>query len=325
VTEQGELSALSEVQLAARFAVRPSSLGGTGGIAGMAGRFAVAADGLHFVPRFPFAPGTEYVFDDCAGAGPSTLVRPVGVSSGHVVEIYPTAREVPLNLLRLYVYFSAPMSEGCAAESVTVADTDTGEPLADALLTGPELWDRGRTRLSVLLDPGRIKRGLAPHTDAGYPLTAGRRIRVTINPAFTDAEGAPLVAGLHRDYRVGEAQRGHLDAAQWTYSWPPAASAEPVIIAFDRTVDQALALRCLQVVDPDGLQVAGTSSLPPAERGWRFAPDGPWRPGNYTLVIDPILEDLAGNSLVRVFDRDLDRAADNPRPNTSVTIAFTCR
>jgi hypothetical protein len=207
---------------------------------------------------------------------------------------------------------------------VTVTDIDTGELLADALLTGPELWDRGRTRLTVLLDPGRIKRGLAPHTDAGYPLTAGRRIRISVDAAFTDAGGAPLVAGLHRDYRVGEAQHGHLDVAHWTYSWPRAESTGPVLITFDRPVDQALALRCLRVVDSAGVSVAGRTSLAPAEQGWRFDPDAPWRPGNYTLVVDPILEDLAGNSLRRVFDRDLDRAADDPRPNTPATIPFTC-
>ena len=41
----------------------------------------------------------------------------------------------------------------------------------------PELWDPARTRLTVLLDPARIKRGLAPHREAGYALARRRRGR----------------------------------------------------------------------------------------------------------------------------------------------------
>ena len=64
------------------------------------------------------------------------------------------------------------MSEGHARESVRLIDTDTGQLLPDALLPmDPELWDRSRTRLTLLLDPGRIERGLVPHTETGYPLT----------------------------------------------------------------------------------------------------------------------------------------------------------
>ena len=37
-----------------------------------------------------------------------------------------------------------------------------------------------------------------------------------------------------------------------------------------------------------------------------------------------LLEDLAGNSLVRVFDRDLTRAEDNPASDRPITLAFAC-
>jgi len=41
-------------------------------------------------------------------------------------------------------------------------------------------------------------------------------------------------------------------------------------------------------------------------------------------VIDPRLEDLAGNSLRRIFDRDLSRAEDDPPPALATEVAFTC-
>jgi hypothetical protein len=43
------------------------------------------------------------------------------------------------------------------------------------------------------------------------------------------------------------------------------------------------------------------------------------------LVVDPALEDLAGNSVSRVFDRDLTRPVDAPRDARPVTLTFNPR
>jgi len=42
------------------------------------------------------------------------------------------------------------------------------------------------------------------------------------------------------------------------------------------------------------------------------------------VLVDPRLEDLAGNSLIRVFDRDLTRAEDAPADARHVAIDFYC-
>jgi hypothetical protein len=38
---------------------------------------------------------------------------------------------------------------------------------------------------------------------------------------------------------------------------------------------------------------------------WSFVPSQPWRADRYEIVVDPRLEDLAGNSLAWLFDEDL--------------------
>jgi hypothetical protein len=43
------------------------------------------------------------------------------------------------------------------------------------------------------------------------------------------------------------------------------------------------------------------------------------------LVVDTILEDLAGNSLARVFDRDLSRPEDAPVDAARTTVDFAIR
>ncbi|MCW2931291.1 MAG: hypothetical protein JWM19_2253 [Actinomycetia bacterium] len=55
------------------------------------------------------------------------------------------------------------------------------------------------------------------------------------------------------------------------------------------------------------------------------APARAWAPGSHQLIVDPVLEDLAGNSVSRVFDRDLTRPEDQPRPARPVTIGFRPR
>jgi hypothetical protein len=51
-------------------------------------------------------------------------------------------------------------------------------------------------------------------------------------------------------------------------------------------------------------------------------PGQAWAPGVHQLIVDPILEDLAGNSVSRVFDRDLTSPYDQPRPARPVTLPF---
>jgi hypothetical protein len=56
----------------------------------------------------------------------------------------------------------------------------------------------------------------------------------------------------------------------------------------------------------------------PEEASWRFHPDRSWGRGPHVLRVEPHLEDLADNSLVRVFDRDLARPEDAPRRSGAV-------
>ena len=332
--EQAELYRLSPAELAARFAVLPADTAHSpqlsGEVRGMAGRFSYADGILYFAPRFPFLAGTTYLLRDHRAAHPGhepTLKRPATprTATTRVLDIYPAGPAVPVNLLRCYLYFSARMSDGHARESVHLIDTDTGELLPGALLpTDPELWDRSRTRLTLLLDPGRIKRGLVPHTETGYPLTLGRRVTLTVDDTFRDATGTPLTAAHCRTYRVTPAERHHVTPARWTYHWPRAHSHQPVRIEFDRPLDHVLALRCLHLTDSAGTAVVGSATLTCGEAEWRFAPTRPWRAAGYTLTIDPHLEDSAGNSIIRVFDRDLTQPTDNPHPATPTTLTFHC-
>ena len=306
------------------------------GLPAVAGRFEIDGDEVRFVPRFPFLPGTNYSVligpatggeHDAADAEWWTIVRPAySGTPARVLAIYPCARELPLNNLKLYVRFSKPMSEGWAANAVCFRRAPDNAPIEGVLLPmDPELWDPERRRLTLLLDPGRIKRGLAPNREAGYPLVEGSRISVRVERTFRDACGRPLRAAAERRYTVGPPVRKRVDPARWRYRWPAAGSLEPLLVGFDRPLDRALLEHCLSVGDEAAAPVIGRRSIGGGERWWRFAPTSPWRPARYRLDVDCRLEDLAGNSVNRVFDRDLTLDEHDPLSHARVHVDFICR
>lgn len=326
-------------QLVPRLAVLPSELTKAGldlrALQPVAGRFALDDDAVCFIPRFPFVDGASYSLllfpapgDGRGDPETCTIQRPAraGAPETSVVAIYPTADELPVNQLKLYVHFSSPMSEGWAARAVHVRRADTHEPLGDVFLRmAPELWDQQRRRLTLLLDPGRIKRGLVPNQEAGYPLTEGVPVVVTIDAEFRDAAGRPLRTGAERRYEVGPALRVRIDPARWRLHEPAIGSADPLTVEFDRPLDHALLQHSLWVNDAAGAPLAGHGAVGPGEQSWRFQPQLPWKQGRHSVIVDPRLEDLAGNSLIRVFDRDLMRAEDAPADARHVAIDFTAR
>ena len=61
----------------------------------------------------------------------------------------------------------------------------------------------------------------------------------------------------------------------------------------------------LQILNDEGAPVKGSFMINQEEKTVDFIPLEPWIEGNYMLVVQSILEDLAGNNLNRVFDRDI--------------------
>jgi hypothetical protein len=295
----------------------------------MAGRWDADGGALRFTPRFPLLAGTSYALVRPAGSGPgrwievARLRRPAAGNppTATVLAIHPSAPDVPENLLRLSVTFSAAMAEGDVTGRVHLQDAD-GHDIPHALLAmPPELWDRPRRRLTLLLEPGRIKRGLVPNTELGPPLAAGTEVTLVVDAGLRDAAGAALVGGARRSYRVGPAVRTRVDPGRWQVAWPAAGSQRPMVVDFDRPLDHALALRCLRVTTSDGAALPGRAALGPGETRWAYTPAAPWPAGGCELRVDPALEDLAGNSVRRVLDRDLRRAQDDPFTGTEVVLS----
>jgi len=306
--------------------VRPFTEGRLDELPPMGGRLVRDGDDVCFLPRFAFIDGATYtVLVDGVEVAAVVRPRPDHPPTTQVLAVFPTAAVVPRNLLRFYIWFSAPMSEGFAAGHVRLVD-DAHEVIPAVLLpTRHELWDVDRRRLTVLLDPARIKRGLVAHREIGYPLQSGARFRIVVDAEFADARGIPMRAPADRPYDIGDDERRRVEPDRWTLTVPCGSTLDPLVVAFDRPLDHGLLARCIRVVGPDGHRVSGSLEMGPEERSWCLVPRTSWVHGSHQLLVDPNLEDLAGNSLARVFDRDLEQVADEPRANQPTVLSFAPR
>jgi len=304
---------------------------GTGDIPPLLGTYAVERETLVFRPTFPIAPGVRYraVFHVPGSAavektfdGPPKPTTP----SARVTQIYPTADVLPSNQLRVYIYFSAPMSRGVAAQYIHVRD-ENGKDLQgpeSVFLRSQELWDPGFQRLTMTFDPGRIKRGLTSNENIGPPIMEGKRYELVIDREWPDARGVPMVQAFRKSFRGGPAQRTPPDPKQWRISSPKSGTNEPLVVTFPVSMNYPLLQRMLQV---SGLQgnIAGTISVTGQETEWRFSPQTPWKAGSYRLVVNTGLEDLAGNHIGQPFDIDIFERVTQQITTETVSIPVTIR
>ena len=282
---------------------------GEGDVPPLLGAYSVTDGALVFTPRFPVAPGIhiravfqapggvplEVTFDVLKAAVPSATTR--------VAHVYPSTGILPENQLKFYVYFSAAMGKGQAWQKIHLLDPDGARVVLPFLELDEELWDRDNTRLTVLFDPGRIKRGLLPLKEDGPAIEAGKHYTLVIDRDWPDGRGAPLAEEFRKEFRVGPADRTPPNPAKWRIGAPHAGTTEALVLDFPKPMDYALLQHLLEVVGPGG-RVAGSVTVVRDETEWRFTPREPWKAGDYQVVIQTILEDLAGNHVGRAFDAD---------------------
>jgi len=292
------------------------------------GAYTVESGTLVFRPKYPFAPGVHYraVFRQPGGAqiekifdGPARAVTPLA----RVENVYPSASVLPANLLRLYIRFTAPMSRGEAAARIRMLD-GKGTVLRGVFLAGEELWDPAGTRLTMTFDPGRIKRGLTSNEAMGSPIAPGKAYTLVIDREWPDARGVPMVEGFRKSFHGGPAERTPPDPKTWRIAVPKAGTSEALVLTFPKPMNYALLQRMLQVT-AGRRSIAGTVSTAQFESEWRFTPQTPWKTGDYQLVVDTGLEDLAGNRIGLPFDVDVFEHVTEHITTKTISLPFAVR
>ncbi len=304
----------------------------------MLGSYRIDMGILRFEPRYPLTAGARYraVFQPSrlpgrAGPAAEAVVAAFEIPARKeqpttvVEQVYPSASKLPENQLRFYLHFSAPMSRGEAYQHVRLLDSAGKTVEAAFLELGEELWNNEGTRFTLLVDPGRIKRGLKPREELGPVLEANKAYTLVVDRGWKDARGNPLKADHRKAFRTVPEYDKAIDVKEWKLVAPPANGSAALQVSFPRPLDRALLNRLLWVTDGRGRKVAGTIKVTDEETRWSFTPARPWVAGDYQLVADTTLEDTAGNTIKGPFEVDVFRPIERKIETVTVQLPFSCK
>ncbi|MFZ6756185.1 hypothetical protein ACO0K9_03120 [Undibacterium sp. Ji50W] len=205
----------------------------------------------------------------------------------------PSGPTVAENLLRIELHLDGPLAAPLDMAHVALFDS-TGTPIRDAFLDLP-LPDQSGRNVTLLLHPGRIKRGVGPNLALGPALRSGQSVTLRIDDPQLDRP-------LEQRWLVTAPLRQRIDPQQWAVQTVQRGSLQPLRVIVPAALDGAAAAQ-IAVQDPEGRRMSGTATLTAGEREWRFTPARIWRPGTYLLRIHPQLEDPQGNRLCSAFEQ----------------------
>jgi len=285
------------------------------GLPDMSGRYILYDDEVRFIPTFPLDTDVKYrVIFDARPLGFLRTEEPLMLeflipsdqkasALTEVTHIFPSSDLLPENLLRFYVCFSNSMHRGRALDEIALFDSG-GRRVEDALYRPPvELWDRSMRHLTVLLDPGRLKRRVGPNMKLGPPLKASQSYTLEIGSGMIDVRGRPLRERSRKRFLVGDPVREEISVESWEVLPPVTGSRQPLAIMFKRPLDWALLSQAITISSAEGSTVGGQVVVDQSEKRWSFTPTSPWTAGMYHVCVGAGLEDVCGNSIVGAFDR----------------------
>jgi len=263
---------------------------------------------LYFCPLIPFSKNLTYQVQ--FPSVPHFTFKPIPTKDYKhttITKVYPTLDTLPENVLKMYLHFSAPMSDVNAYPFI-VLKNENGEKIDVPFLElTPLLWNYDRTRLTLWFDPGRVKRELLRNQKLGAPLTKGKNYTLHISKNWKDANGYYLANDFIKNIHIIEADRSEPNAKNWLATLPKATTKNPIIIYFGEAMDHALLQKSLLVVNRNDEKVEGKFTIGNNEKEWTFTPNHNWEANNYRIQINAELEDLAGNNLNRLFDTNLEK------------------
>lgn len=279
----------------------------------MLGTVSRSGDEIVFQPRFPLRAGAKYnvqVATKDAGKPNNFLVEipREEIVPTRVEQIYPSSDVLPENTLKFYVHFSAPMRKGDVYRYLQIRQLGGGQVELPFLEIEQEFWSRDSKRLTLLLDPGRIKRGLKPREEMGPIFVKGKTYELVVDGSWPDGNGQPVGKDgkdFVKRFRIAEEDHQQPDPGRWKTKLPRENSKEPLVILFREPLDHSMLQTAIMIVNDQSRAVEGQLGISKNETQWSLTPNAPWRSGTYTIEINSRLEDNVGNSVEKQFDVDV--------------------
>lgn len=275
------------------------------------GQFTVAENNLIFKPYFPFEGGLPYVvkLNSDIKEKPTFIPFQIGeketVNQAKVLSIFPTSDLLPENVLRFYIYFQTPMKQEEALQHIKLLDKNGKVDNHAFMKFKEELWSSDGKRLTILFDPGRIKRGVSTNVVQGPALESGRNYQLFISGEWQDVYGHTLLDDKIKALTIIKGYRDKIEVSEWILDKPKYNTLNKLTIEFDRIIDHALMQTMMQLRDEEQTLISGYWEILENEKSVQFIPSKKWKIGNYILRFDARLEDIAGNNLQNLLDHNI--------------------
>jgi hypothetical protein len=213
-----------------------------------------------------------------------------------LIRISPHAEVLPANTLRFYIHFPRSAEAHFDRDHLWLLNDDEQVVRDPFLVLAQELWSVDGRRLTVLMEPGRIKRGLGADPAHQPALVVGQTYSLVVTA---------LGQTTRHTFGVSDPVLQALDETHWRLVSPTVGSHDPADVHFDRVMDAALCQDEIAVLTPSREVVQTRVSLTPDGTAARLIPSHPWGAGQHRLVVSERLEDVCGNRLGEALDHHL--------------------
>ncbi|MES2794888.1 MAG: hypothetical protein V4683_02925 [Bacteroidota bacterium] len=267
-----------------------------------------------FEPLIPLTSGLNYnILEDDKLIGKITVPFDDQEPAPELISVFPQKDTLPENTLKFYLQFSKPMRTGQSLQYISLLGKKNDTLHNVFLNLQPELWDTTNTVLTLWLDPGRIKRDLVLNKQMGNPLKINEKYQLVVSEKWKDSRGLKLSKGYSKMFFVEKRDDEVPDISQWQLHLPMVGTFKPLTIDTRQALDHYLLQESIAIVDKSGKPVKGKIIVSAHDQQWSFTPSEVWKSQNYKLQVNARLEDLSGNNLNRVFDRDItkEKKTDN--------------
>ncbi len=145
----------------------------------------------------------------------------------------------------------------------------------------------------------------------GNPLHKGQQYTLSISNGWKDLQGLPLHQSYSKKFIVVGRDSTSPEPELWMLHLPEEGTDQPLRVSFKEPLDYFLISETISIVDEKGTHIPGKIKVINHETGFDFFPYKQWQPGRYRLQAASQLEDLAGNNLNKLFDRDIQLKQSN--------------
>ncbi len=329
---------VSEAPLGAELTLHRTTAAGSGNLPVFASVL-YQGDTLTLTPTYSLSPGETYEARVTTSDGKISERKfyhhpAPEAAAPRVIRVLPDTGKVPANLLKFYLEFDQPMREGIEIfDKIHLIDLATHTEV-DSPWRRQELWSPNGKRLTLWIHPGRIKQGVNLRTELGPVLFPDRKYELILDETIQTPDGRKLEKSFRHTFETTAEDRTLLDMSSWEIL-APQTPRSPLVINTKKALDPWLATRHMVILH-HGKEIPTTMTWDLSQTRFELISEqsnrvqsatqqgtipSSWISGDYSIRIDEFLEDLAGNTALRVFDTDLSK--DTPPKNPTLERDFT--